>query len=248
MIGFLRRHYPFNGEQTVNIVGEFGPLVTMFVVNALIDIQAGTWALIISTVLAMIAMLMVIGRLPVFPFIAGGVTIGFGFLTIVTGDPMWVQIKVTIFNFLFAVVLWIGMYTGHNFFKFVFGKTFHYTDEGWRKFTNNFAWFFVFTAVINEAVRQGFSSSQNFSIAGHEMDGVQVWILFKIFVVMPVSGLFAWCQTRVMQRYRADPPAVLDAAAVPPFHGAAAPGRGEGAASTAAQAAVTTKPTPGPAL
>lgn len=251
MIAFLRRRYPFNGEQTVNIVGEFGPLVTMFVINALIDIQAGTWALIISTVLAMVAMLMVLGRLPVFPFIAGGVTIGFGFLTIVTGDPMWVQIKVTIFNLLFAVVLWVGMYIGHNFFKFVFGKTFFYTDEGWRRFTNNFALFFVFTAVINEAVRQGFSSAQTFSIAGHAMDGVQIWILFKIFIVMPLGGIFAWWQTRIMHRYRMDGPDTADAAAEIPataFRGAApASVRNEEAPSPAKRQPATAKTTPGSA-
>jgi intracellular septation protein len=44
------RLYPFNAEQTVNILSEFGPLVTMFVVNALYGINAGTWALITTTV------------------------------------------------------------------------------------------------------------------------------------------------------------------------------------------------------
>ena len=116
--------YPFNTEQTVNILGEFGPLVTMFVVNALYDIQTGTWALIISTFLALIMTLVVLGRPPVFPFIAGAVTIGFGVMTLVTGDPMWVQVKVTIFNLLFAVILWVGLAMDRNFFHFVFGKTF----------------------------------------------------------------------------------------------------------------------------
>ncbi len=43
-----KRLYPFNAEQTVNILSEFGPLVTMFVVNAMYGINAGTWALILD--------------------------------------------------------------------------------------------------------------------------------------------------------------------------------------------------------
>ncbi len=39
--------FPFTAEQSVNILSEFGPLVTMFVVNAAAGIKAGTWALII---------------------------------------------------------------------------------------------------------------------------------------------------------------------------------------------------------
>ena len=53
---WLLKKYPFNAEQTVNILGEFGPLVALFIVNAMIDIEAGTWALIISTGLAIVAM------------------------------------------------------------------------------------------------------------------------------------------------------------------------------------------------
>ncbi len=86
----LKRLMPFNLEQTVNIVSEFGPLVLMFVVNAMYGIAAGTWALIISTVVAIVAMRIVLRRLPVFPLIASTVTIVFGAMTIVTKDAMWV--------------------------------------------------------------------------------------------------------------------------------------------------------------
>ena len=197
--------YPFNTEQTVNILGEFGPLVTMFLVNAVYGVTIGTWALIVSTVLALIMTLVVLGRPPVFPFIAGAVTIGFGIMTLVTGDPKWVQIKVTIFNTLFAGILWIGLALGRNFFQFVFGKTFHYTLEGWNKFTNAFAWFFIFTAVANEAVRLGFHDVV-FDVMGKKLDGVQIWILFKVFFTMPAAGIFGWWQTNKLMKYRLPAP------------------------------------------
>ena len=107
-----KRFYPFNAEQTVNILSEFGPLVTMFVVNAVTkNINTGTWALLVTTVMAIGAMFYMFRRPPIFPLIASSVTIAFGALTILTDDPMWVQIKVTIFNALFAGFLFGGLWT-----------------------------------------------------------------------------------------------------------------------------------------
>lgn len=198
----LKRLMPFNAEQAVNILSEFGPLVLMFLVNAMYGIAAGTWALIISTVVAIVAMLFVLRRLPIFPLIASIVTVVFGGLTIITHDPMWVQIKVTIFNALFAAFLFGGLWLNRNFFKYVFEKTFHYTEEGWNKFTWNFAWFFVFTAFANEAVRLTFKDERVYDILGLQMDGVGIWIAFKVALIMPLSGLYAYFLTRLMQRYR----------------------------------------------
>lgn len=193
--------YPFNAEQTVNIMSEFGPLVTMFVVNALYGINAGTWALIITTGIAIGAMLYMFRRPPIFPLIASTVTIVFGALTLITGNPMWVQIKVTIFNALFALFLFFGLWTKKNFFKYVFDKTFHYTQEGWDIFTRSFAWFFVFTAVLNEVVRLTFKDDHLYNVLGHSMSGVDVWIAFKLFVVLPLSGAYAWLLTKIMSKH-----------------------------------------------
>lgn len=199
---WLRKLYPFNLEQTVNIMSEFGPLVAMFIVNAAYGINAGTWALIITTVMAIVAMLMVLGRLPMFPLIASTVTILFGIMTLVTGDAMWVQIKVTIFNIMFALFLFGGLYFNKNFFQYIFEKTFHYTKQGWDRFTWSFAWFFILTAILNEYVRLTFEKDQIYSLLGFAMDGVNVWILFKIAIIMPMSGIYAWWLTRMMQKYR----------------------------------------------
>jgi intracellular septation protein len=202
-----KRFFPFNAEQTVNILSEFGPLVTMFVVNAAYGINAGTWALLITTVMAIAVMFYMFRRPPFFPLIASTVTIVFGTLTLLTNDPMWVQIKVTIFNALFAMFLIAGLALKRNFFKFVFDKTFHYTDEGWNKFTWSFAAFFLLTAAANEYVRLTFESDHIYRFLGHQMDGLNVWILFKIAIVLPLTGLYAWAMTRVLQKHRLPEPA-----------------------------------------
>ena len=200
-VTWRQRHYPFNAEQTVNILGEIGPLVAMFLVNGIYGIAAGTWALIGCTLISLISTLVVLGRPPVMPFIAGAVSIIFGTLTLVTGDAMWVQIKVTLFNSLVALMLWLSLKTGHNFFRFVFGKTFHYTDEGWAKFTRNVAIFFLATAVANEIVRLSCAHT-HISALNRVFTGVDIWILFKIFITMPVTGVFFWWQAHVLQKYR----------------------------------------------
>jgi intracellular septation protein len=200
-----RRHFPFNAEQTVNIVGEIGPLAAMFLVNGIYGIEAGTWALIVATLVSLAVSLWVLGRPPIMPFIAGGVSVAFGALTLITNDPMWVQIKVTLFNTLVAATLWIGMRTGHDFFRFVFGKTFHYTDEGWHKLTRNVALFFLATAILNEIVRLGFDDFEMFAL-DRMFTGIDIWILFKLFVIMPFTALYFWWQVRLMQKYRLPDP------------------------------------------
>lgn len=197
---FLRR-YPFNTEQTVNILSEIGPLVAMFVVNGIHGVVAGTWALILTTIVSLAVSLIVLGRPPIMPFIAGAVSVVFGVLTLLTGDAMWVQVKVTLFNTLVAALLALGLKTGHNFFRFVFGETFHYAPRGWYKLTRNMAWFFLATAVVNEAVRLGFAST-HFIALNHLFTGIDIWILFKLFIVMPATALFMWWQVQLLQRYR----------------------------------------------
>ena len=204
-VNWRKRHYPFNAEQTVNILGEIGPLVAMFLVNGIYGIAAGTWALIGCTLLSLVVTLMVLGRPPIMPFIAGAVSDTFGTLTLITGDAMWVQIKVTLFNSLVALMLWLSLRTGHNFFRFVFGKTFHYTDEGWAKFTRNVAAFFLATAIVNEVVRLSCAHAHVFAL-NRVFTGVDIWILFKIFITMPVTALFFWWQARVLQKYRLPEP------------------------------------------
>lgn len=202
-----KSRFPFNAEQTINILSEFGPLVTMFVVNAIYSnedptLRHGTIAIISTTILAIVVMKIVLKRYPVFPLIASSVTIAFGVVALLTDNPMWIQIKVTIFNGLFAAFLLLGLWTKRNFFKYAFEKTFHYSDSGWNIFALSFAIFFLLTAAANEFVRIAFKSTETYNMFGQAMSGINVWVLFKIAVVLPLTGLYAWYMTRVLQKYR----------------------------------------------
>ncbi len=169
--------YPFDAHQTLNIASEIGPIATMFIVNFVLGVEAGVWSLVITTIMALAASLIVFHRPPVMPFIAGAVTIAFGSLTLITGDPVWVVKKVTIFNGLLGTILFVGVLRRKYFFEFVFGKSFSYSEEGWRILTRNAAIFFLVTAVANEAVWYGFH-------------------------VMPLTSLYFVWQVRLLQRHR----------------------------------------------
>ena len=201
----ILRKYPFNAEQTVNLLSEFGPLATLFVVNAVFGVTAGIWSLIVTTLMSLVIMQIVLKRLPVFALIAGGITFVFSAVSLYTDDPMWVQLKVTLFNAVFALFLAAGLVMGKNFFKYTFEKTFHYTPEGWYKFTRSFIILFILLAVANEAVRLGFPPEQNFDLLGWSTDGLNVWVMFKIVIVMPLSGIYAFLMTRMLQNYAIDP-------------------------------------------
>ena len=40
------------------------------------------------------------------------------------------------------------------------------------------------------------------------MDGVNVWIMFKVAIIMPASGLYVFILTRMMQKHRLPDPKV----------------------------------------
>ncbi len=204
---WLRKIYPFNKEQTVNLLSEFGPLITLFVVNAIWGVVPAIWALIAATLVALAVMWVVLRRLPIFALIAGGITIIFSGISLYTEDPMWVQLKVTLFNAVFALFLAIGMMMNRNFFKYTFEKTFHYTQEGWDKFTRSFIVLFLVLAAANEAIRLYFWHDEQFNLLGWQTDGMGVWALFKLFIVMPVTGIYAFVMTRRLQKYATDDPA-----------------------------------------
>jgi intracellular septation protein len=197
----LGRRFPFTAAQTISILGEIGPLIAMFLVNGVYGIAAGTWALILTTIVSLAATLWVLGRPPIMPLIAGAVSVAFGALTLITGNAMWVQIKVTLFNTLVALVLWLALKADKNFFRFVFGTSFHYTEEGWYKLTRNVALFFLALAAANEVVRLSCAHA-HISALRREFTGIDIWILFKIFIVMPATALFLWWQVRLMRRHR----------------------------------------------
>jgi intracellular septation protein len=178
--------------QLLKLLVEVGPLVVFFVMNARAGIFWGTGAFMVAIVISLIASRILFGRVPVMPLVTGVFVLVFGGLTLWLQDEQFIKIKPTLVNALFAGALFTGLLAGRSLLKIVFGEVFRLTDEGWRKLTLRWAFFFTFLALLNEVVWRSFSTD--------------VWVSFKVFGIMPLTMIFAIAQMGLLKQHepRAD--------------------------------------------
>jgi intracellular septation protein len=174
-------------DQLLKLAVEVGPLVVFFVVNARAGIFWGTGVFMGATVLSLIASRILFGRIPVMPLVTGVCVMVFGGLTLWLQDDHFIKIKPTIVNALFAGALFVGLLAGQSLLRVIFGEVFRLTDEGWRKLTLRWAFFFTFLAVLNEVVWRSFTTD--------------TWVSFKVFGVMPLTMAFAVAQVGLLRQY-----------------------------------------------
>jgi intracellular septation protein len=132
------------------------------------------------------------GRIPVMPLVSGAVVLVFGGLTLWLQDDLFIKLKPTIVNGIFATVLFGGLAFGKSLLRYLFGDVFALDDEGWRKLTFRWACFFVFLAILNEFAWRLLSTDQ--------------WVTFKVFAIMPITMAFAISQVGLLQRHALTPP------------------------------------------
>jgi intracellular septation protein len=178
--------------QLLKLLVEVGPLVVFFVMNARAGIFWGTGGFMVAIVISLIASRILFGRVPVMPLVTGVFVLVFGGLTLWLQDEQFIKIKPTLVNALFAGALFTGLLAGRSLLKIVFGEVFRLTDEGWRKLTLRWAFFFTFLALLNEVVWRSFSTD--------------VWVSFKVFGIMPLTMIFAIAQMGLLKQHepRAD--------------------------------------------
>jgi intracellular septation protein len=174
-------------DQLLKLAVEVGPLVVFFVVNARAGIFWGTGVFMGATVVSLIASRILFGRIPVMPLVTGVCVMVFGGLTLWLQDDHFIKIKPTIVNALFAGALFVGLLAGQSLLRVIFGEVFRLTDEGWRKLTLRWAFFFTFLAVLNEVVWRSFTTD--------------TWVSFKVFGVMPLTMAFAVAQVGLLRQY-----------------------------------------------
>jgi intracellular septation protein len=168
---------------------ELGPLLVFFIANSRAGLFWGTGLFMGATAVSLIVSWILIRRVPIMPLVTGVVVLIFGGLTLYLQDELFIKLKPTIVNLLFAGALFAGLYFRKSLLAVVFEAAFDLTDEGWRKLTWRWAFFFVFLAVLNEVIWRNFSTD--------------FWVGFKVWGTMPLTFLFALCQVPLLQKYDA---------------------------------------------
>jgi len=169
---------------------EIGPLGLFFYANARFDIYVATAVFMVAITISVIAMWLLIRRVPILPLVTGVFVLVFGGLTLLLQDELFIKLKPTIVNLLFAAILLGGLAFGKSFLKSLLGEMFPMREAGWRILTLRWALFFVLLAVLNEIVWRNFPTD--------------TWVAFKVFGIMPLTVVFSLTQIPTMTRYRDD--------------------------------------------
>ncbi|MSP42779.1 MAG: septation protein A [Alphaproteobacteria bacterium] len=166
---------------------DLGPLLVFFGVNAAYGIFPATAAFMAAMVVTLVATWILAHEIPPMPLITAVFVLVFGGLTLYLKDDLFIKLKPTIVNGLFAAILFTGLARGQSLLKPLLQSVMEVTDEGWRALTWRWAWFFVALAILNELVWRNFSTD--------------FWISFKLFGTLPVTIVFGAAQYGLIRRH-----------------------------------------------
>ena len=157
---------------------DLGPLLVFFVVNYLAGIFAATGAFMAAMMAAMIVSQVRYKHISPLLWFSGVMVLFMGGITLWLHNETFIKMKPTLYYVLVAAILGFGLVTGRPLLKAVLGGSYPGLDDnGWRKLTRNWALFFGFMAVLNEAVWR--NSTTDF------------WVGFKLWGAIPLTFLFA---------------------------------------------------------
>jgi intracellular septation protein len=175
---------------------ELGPLALFFIVYSRVGIFAATGILMASVLVTLGVSYAMLRRFPIMPLITAVIVLIFGSLTLVLHDETLIKIKPTALYILFGAALFVGLWLNKPLLKILFDGALHVTDEGWRKLTWRWAFFFLALAVLNEIVWR--------------TQTTDMWVKFKTFGFLPLTLLFALAQAPLMMKYESKDEASSD--------------------------------------
>ena len=173
---------------------DIGPLLVFFVTNFLapvpgpLRIFVATGAFMVAMVAAMIFSALRYGKISPLLLFSGFMVVVLGGLTIWLQNETFIKVKPTIYYLLVAGLLAFGLKTDRPFLKMVLGSAYPGLDaRGWMLLTRNWALFFAFMALLNEAVWRNTTTD--------------FWVGFKLWGAIPLTFLFAALNVPMLIRH-----------------------------------------------
>ena len=191
----------------LNLLVDYGPVVIFFLiyrhfsppsgqhdsVGEVMAVVKSTGAFMVAAVIALAVSWWRLGKISQMLGLSTLLIVGFGGLTVLLRDPVFIQIKPTAIYLLFAALLLIGAYRGKALLKYLLEAAFEGLNEiGWLKLSRNWGYFFLFLAALNEVLRHLYNA---------ENGGFGTWISLKLWVFMPLSFLFTFTQLPMLLRH-----------------------------------------------
>ena len=175
----------------IKFATDFGPLLAFFIIYYKNDkdLVSAIPALIIATLIAICIIYMIEKRIPILPLMGAVLVCLFGGLTIFFDNPIFIYLKPTIINLIFAFALFFGkVVLNKNFLKKLFESSIKLEEAGWDKLIIRWIGFFIFLAILNEAVWR--TQTEEF------------WINFKVWGILPITFIFTAFQLPLIQKYK----------------------------------------------
>ena len=175
----------------VKFLTDFGPLIIFFTIyyKSGNNLRVAIPPFIIATIIALLIIFFLEKKIPPIPLFSGILITLFGGLTIYFDNPVFLYIKPTIINLLFAFILLFGkFFTNKPILKIVFKNTLNLTEIGWQKLNNRWAIFFLFIAILNEIVWR--TQSEEF------------WVNFKVWGLLVLTFVFTLIQLPLINKYK----------------------------------------------
>ena len=166
----------------LKFITDFGPLLIFFIIyyKSGNNLTVAIPPLIIATIVAVILMYVIEKKIPYVPLIGGVIITLFGGLTLYFDNPVFIYMKPTIVNVIFAGALLIS--------KFFLQTAFQLNDEGWDKLNFRWAYFFIFLAILNEIVWRTQPEA--------------TWVNFKVWGILPITFIFTAFQVPLINKYK----------------------------------------------
>ncbi len=178
-------------KSLLKFITDFGPLLIFFTVyyKSENNLSIAIPPLIIATLIAVLISYVIEKKIPYLPLVGGIIISVFGGLTLYFNNPVFLYVKPTIINLLFAVALFSAKtFLKKNLLKYFFQNAFQIDESGWEKLNNRWILFFIFLALINEVVWRTQTEV--------------IWVNFKVWGILPLTFIFTAFQIPLINKHK----------------------------------------------